>query len=198
MKKLFILLCVSFIFYTSCKTTGSAKSSAMQRDAADVYEVYITDTKSIVLLEPDKAGQEVNELQFCTARYGNQNFVFQCYTLCSKKEVSLFIMNEMGIEIGTFKYSGTELSLKSKFLPKTIRPEYFVVDIQNAYYDLKSLQSNYEKAGLRFAEEKTSSGYVRSVWDEKTLIETITVDSDKIVIQNNLRGYSLNFIREQQ
>ena len=82
--------------------------------------------------------------------------------------------------------------------PKNLKAEYIVCDIQNAYYDSAALEANYKNAGLIFETERIldESGEpveVRKIFEEKKLIEEITLKNGRevqsITIRNYLRGY---------
>lgn len=178
----------------SCKST---KAVSLLRP------VYITNTKKVNLLGPSAAWGVFEGLQLLNGSFGDTNFSLMSYTQIDASRISLSLMNDFGTDMGNIFYDGTKVIFESAYFPKALPGEYIICDIQNAYYDEAALRENYESAGLKLevwpaAVDKAGVQEIRCIYDEKKLIEEITILENTITIKNYLRGYEYNLTKLEE
>ncbi len=194
-KKSFLILSLilPLFFLNSC-------ASAKKAEAAGPFRpVYITNSKKVNLLEPEKAALVFDGVQVLNGSFGSQSFSLLSYTQIDERGISLSLMNDFGADMGNLFYDASTLSFDSAYFPKTLPGEYIICDIQNAYYSEEALRNNYEAAGLRFevsAPEEVEGELLqtRRIYDGKKLIEEITLSKHEVTIKNLLRGYSYQLV----
>ena len=188
-----LFLIAGLLLFASCKTKGAARQSATR-------PVYITNTKKINLLPPEKSALVFDGLQLFNGSFGDTGFTMMSYTQIDARGISLSLINDFGTDMGNLFYDGNQLKFESAYLPSKLPGEYIVEEIQNAYYDEEALKENYAAAKLRFevqkdAEDAEGNIYeVRRIFDGKNLIEKITKSEGKVRITNYLRGYAFELI----
>lgn len=167
---------------------GSCASTARQVDAEKT--VYITNTKKIVLLPPQCMDGTIDALQFFTGTFGERTFSARVYLHADAETISLMLLNDFGVDMGTLTYTNTVISFDSAYIPKKLKPQYIVADLQSAYYQIESLKILYGQSGLSFIEEISDFATVRKIFDNSRCIETIIRQNGSVTIQNHLRGYT--------
>lgn len=177
---------IFFIMFlgASCSTLKTEK----RKEATD-KKVYVTDKKSITILAPDELARDVDQLQLFTGEWNEKKITMQCYTVCDENGITVFLMNEFGIDMGTLSYKNGRVSVDSSFFPENIKGAYIIADLQNVYYDVSALERNYAHAGLAFKVIQLQDTELRTIYDGNVLIEKIEKYENKIVIHNFLRGY---------
>lgn len=173
------------LFMISCKTT---------KQASGLHPVYVTNTKKVYLLEPENFHGVYDAIQLLNGSFGNTSFSLMSYTQIDATGISLSLMNDFGADMGNVFYDGHQVIFDSAYFPKALPGEYIICDIQNAFYDEAALRKNYESAGLRFEVE---NGF-RRIFDDKKLIEEISILENTITIKNLLRGYEYNLIKVEE
>ena len=190
LKIVFVFL-AGFLFF-SCTSLNRQNSPKQETSGeADVlgpqYLVYVTNRHKVPLLLPC----DMNGIYF----FSDQN------------EMQLSLLNDFGTDMGSLFYDGREVRFESAMFPKNLKAEYIVCDIQNAYYDSAALEANYKNAGLSFETERIldESGEpveVRKIFEEKKLIEEITLKNGRevqsITIRNYLRGYEYKLTKVEE
>ena len=91
--------------------------------------------------------------------------------------------------MGTLTYTGGELALASAVLPKSLKAQYIVADIQFAYYDAAAVAQSLRSAGLDFIVTNDGDIELRRIMNGKKCIEEISISSSSVSIINHLRGY---------
>jgi hypothetical protein len=162
--------------------------------ASSFGPVYVTNSNKIFLLYPSSITDSLDNLFLVTGRFGGNTFTAQLYHYADDSELSLELMNDFGISMGSLSYTESSLDFNSSVFPRELKGEYVVSDIQAAFYDFDTLSYNFECAGLKFLRSVEEGREVRTIEKEKNgvseKIETITLSDGKIVIENHLRGYS--------
>ncbi|MCR5764071.1 MAG: DUF3261 domain-containing protein [Treponema sp.] len=186
MKKIvFFLILTAGLLFSSCVTTASKNKKT--------YSVFMTDTKKVNLLPPSCTEKNINVMQMFTGSFFSKDSKSVNMIACTEsteKKISIVMLNELGIEMVSVLYSDEELSLKSSFLPDTVRPEYIIMDIQNIYYKSELLSGLYKDSGLSFSVKKDNNIETRLVMDGNTIIENIEKKDGEIILHNYLRGYT--------
>ena len=191
-----LFLIAGLLLFASCKTTGAARQ-------ASVKPVYITNTKKINLLSPEKSAEVFDGLQLFNGSFGDSSFTMMSYTQIDAKGINLSLINDFGTDMGNLFYDGNQVKFESAYLPEKLPGEYIVEEIQNAYYDEEVLRENYAAAKLRFEVQKDAADAegniyeVRRIFDGKNLIEKITKTEGKVRITNYLRGYAFELINAE-
>lgn len=189
-----LFLIAGLLLFVSCKTTGAARQTATR-------PVYITNTKKIYLLPPEKSAEVFDGLQLFNGSFGDSSFAMMSYTQIDAKGINLSLINDFGTDMGNLFYDGNQVKFESAYLPEKLPGEYIVEEIQNAYYDEEALRENYAAAKLRFEIQKDAPEgniyEVRRIFDGKNLIEEITKTEGKVRITNYLRGYAFELINAE-
>lgn len=155
--------------------------------------VYVTNTKKVYLLPVESIQTPVESYQYFEGDFGSKKFNSNLFVTAGSSGISVLILNEMGIEMGNLVYDGESASIESTLFPKSLKCEYILLDLQNAYADSVALKPHYASYGLVF-EEIFQPGKVpvktRYIKNGKKIIEKISIFEKKIEIENYLRGYS--------
>ena len=183
--------------YANGGESGSAADAASNDAAgsAPLNKVYVTNTKKVPLLAPDALQGPRDCYEYFTGTFGEKTFASLCYLNADEDGISVVLMNEFGMEMGTLVYDGKSAALNSSLFPKKLKSEYILLDLQNVLYDAEKLSAHYKNYGLDFSEKVLEDGTVlRELKNKKKLIEKITVTLNKegarlTRIENLLRGY---------
>ncbi|MCR5218041.1 DUF3261 domain-containing protein [Treponema sp.] len=179
LKKIFFIFAVSIFtgIFAGCTSSGLNK-------------VYVTNTKKVSLLPPSSMMGETECYEYFSGNFGDQSFAMTCYFSSDNDGITILLLNDFGVQMGTMTYDGVTAALDSSVLPSSFKCEYILLDIQNAYYNKDKLIEHYKNHKLIFNEETKEDGsIVRKVMNKKDLIEEITIKDKTIVIKNYLRGY---------
>lgn len=210
LKIVFVFLAGFLVF--SC-TSLSRQNSSKQETSGEAgvlgpqYLVYVTNRHKVPLLLPCDMNGAVETYQVMEGSYGNQHFSMLLYFFSDQNEMQLLLLNDFGTDMGSLFYDGREVRFESAMFPKNLKAEYIVCDIQNAYYDSAALEANYKSAGLSFESVRTlyETGEpveVRKIFEEKKLIEEITLKNGRevqsITIRNYLRGYEYKLTKVEE
>lgn len=174
--KIFTAACVVLILgLASCATNKNV-------NAAVTYRVYTTNTKRVTLLPPNAMSQNINSLYLMNAEFGNDEFSVLAYVTADGNGISADLLSDFGTNLGTLVYDEKGvITLDSEIFPKSLPPEYVVIDFQNAFYDAEKLQAAYEKSRLKFevefSEEEDCVVETRRIFNGKKLIEEIKIET---------------------
>lgn len=177
MKKFCLIFLVSFLF---------AGCASLRNGEGGLNKVYVTNSTPVELLPVQAMVESVEEYQYFEGDFGRQKFASLLYLEADSTHISVLILNEMGIEIGSITYDGKRAVMDSSLFPKQLKCEYILLDLQNTYCDPQLLQEHYKKYGLDFAAADSR----RTISRKGTLIEEITFEENLIQIKNHLRGYT--------
>lgn len=193
MKNLLKHLCGIFIVITVLCSCTSKKA-----EASGLRPIYITNLKTVNLLNPTKACVVFEGLQALNGSFGSQSFTLLSYTQIDAKGINLSLMNDFGADMGNLFYDGISVIFDTAYFPKALPGEYIICDIQNAYYDKDELRKNFEAAGLKFVViTEENAVEIRKIFDGKNLIEEISISQNEVKIQNFLRGYSYQLVNAE-
>ena len=152
--------------------------------------VYVTDDKPVSVLPPRCMKGSLDTMQLFTGSFGDKAFTAWAYIQADQEGLTMLFLNDMAIDMGTLSYRENTLSFSSPYIPKNIKAEYILLDIQNVYYDFDSLAELYDSAGLSFTSSVAEGNRTYLLKDGDTIIEEIVSTGTVIRIQNFLRGYS--------
>ncbi len=183
MKRLFPIFAAAMIF-------ASCASSSLNK-------VFVTNLKRVSLLPPDAISKEIDSYQLFNGSFGEKSISALLYLTADKSGIQIVMLNDFGIEMGTISYDGESAEMDAPML-ENAKPEYILLDLQNAYADAEKLQAHYKKHGLTFTQEKTSDAILRKIKNGDDEIEEITISNDgaNVRIVNKLRGYEYNLEEE--
>lgn len=179
MRKCFFVLFVALLC-SSCVSTRAKK---------ELYTVHVTDTKEVSLLPVEDLENEIDIVQLFSGTYDKVSFNMLAYTECNRNKISVVMMNELGIKLGSILYSDDGILLDSKFFSDKIKGEYIIIDFQNAYYKKERLADLYKASGLSFEVVENKDSEIRTIMDGDIVIEEIEKSDGKITIRNYLRNY---------
>jgi len=209
MKKieLILIFALSLFLLFSCNSTRNPAelSEAEATIRRNTNPVYVTNTKKVYLLPVESIRTPVESYQYFEGDFGSKKFNSNLFLT-----ISVLILNEMGIEMGLLVYDGESASLESTLFPKSLKCEYILLDLQNAYAEEDALKKHYASYGLEFEEVSQPSSSeqnnnapssapggtqnaplkTRYIKNGKKIIEKISIFEKKIEIENILRGYS--------
>lgn len=160
--------------------------------------VYVTNTNKMYLLPSGEMEASEDCLQLLNGSFGDRSFTLMLYFQADQSGLFLTLLNDFGTDMGNLSYDGEEVLFDSAVFPENLKAEYILLDIQNAYYKIQSLQSAYQAAGLIFEEEINDSGKIRRIKKGKKVIEEITFNSNSIKIDNYLRAYQYNLTKSEE
>ena len=199
MKKieLILIFALSLFLLFSCNSTRNPVelSEAEATIRRNTNPVYVTNTKKVYLLPVESIRTPVESYQYFEGDFGSKKFNSNLFLTADSSGISVLILNEMGIEMGLLVYDGESASLESTLFPKSLKCEYILLDLQNAYAEEDALKKHYASYGLEFEEVSQTASQVpdvkiRYIKNGKKIIEKISIFEKKIEIENILRGYS--------
>ena len=199
MKKIELIPALTFSLFLlfSCNSTRNTAelSEAEATIRRNTNPVYVTNTKKVYLLPVESIRTPVESYQYFEGDFGSKKFNSNLFLTADSSGISVLILNEMGIEMGLLVYDGESASLESTMFPKSLKCEYILLDLQNAYAEEDALKKHYASYGLEFEEvsQPASQGpdvKIRWIKNGKKIIEKISIFEKKIEIENILRGYS--------
>ena len=174
------LLSSMIVAFASC---SSVKTRSLR------YPVHVTNTRVLDLLLPHDIAFPIDALYMFTGSFGASSFYMQAFIQANEGGIFINLLNDFGSDMGTLTYTGNELSLASAVLPKSLRAQYIVADMQFAYYDADAVASSLRRAGLDFIVTKDAGMELRRIMNGKKCIEEISVSPSSVSIVNHLRGY---------
>ncbi len=199
MKKIELILtfALSLFLLFSCNSTRNPAelSEAEATIRRNTNPVYVTNTKKVYLLPVESIQTPVESYQYFEGDFGSKKFNSNLFLTADSSGISVLILNEMGIEMGLLVYDGESASLESTLFPKSLKCEYILLDLQNAYAEEDALKKHYASYGLEFEEVSQPASQepdvkIRYIKNGKKIIEKISIFEKKIEIDNILRGYS--------
>ena len=174
------LLSSMIVAFASC---SSVKTRSLR------YPVHVTNTRVVDLLLPHDIASPIDGLYMFTGSFSASSFYMQAFIQANEGGIFINLLNDFGSDMGTLTYTGNELSLASAVLPKSLRAQYIVADMQFAYYDADAVASSLRRAGLDFIVTKDAGMELRRIMNGKKCIEEISVSPSSVSIVNHLRGY---------
>lgn len=187
MKKISYLI-ISFLVLL---TLVSCESTKMQKKPT-TNPVYVTNTKTVYLLDPSNMDGVEDSYQLLNGTFGDTSFTLLCYFYSDENGIDISLLNDFGTDMGNLTYNGETVVFHSEVFPENLKAEYILLDIQNAYYTYDSLVKAYAAVGLKFEQEIKDDSIIRIVKNGNKIIEMITKNRNFIKIENHIRGYEYN------
>ena len=186
-----------FILPVIAGTLLALASCASTKTETKLNKVYVTNTTKVDLLPVSAIADEIDKYQLFQGTFGDKQMNAQAYVKANQDGIEVVLMNDFGGEVGTISYDGVNATMESSIIPEKMKPEYIILDLQNAYASTEKLKEHYSKYDLEFAEIKTNittnNGGIRiaerAIAKDGKVIETITIGNGVITITNLLRGY---------
>ena len=187
----------------SCGSTPKVAGS-------DVSPVYVTNSKKYYLIEPSKIEKEIDSYLALKGKFGVNEFTCLSMLQMNDKGVETFALakialSDFGTTLGELSYDGKKVDLECALLPKRMKGEYIVADLQFAFYRLDEISKTLSKIGLSvnatmdFATaDNLSVKEVRSIMKGNKCIERITKTDKYVLIENLLRGYSYELVNADE
>ncbi len=183
MKKLSVIVLLTTLLISGCATT--------KVDIPELNKVFVTNSKRVDLLPVSAMIKSIDECSYFEGAFRDKTFSALAYITADNTGITLLLLNEFGIEIGSVIYNGTTAQLDSQLFSKKAKCEYLLLDIQNIYCDAQRLKEHYSKYGINFSYCDTE----RTICKNKKVIEKIQYSDDKIVLTNFIRNYSYTLIK---
>lgn len=168
---------------------GALTGCATVKKTGNLSPVFVTNTKSINLLQPVNMDGAIDNLQLLTGSFGETSFSLLAYFQSDDSGIFLALMNTMGTDMGSLTFDGEYVSFETAVFPAELKPEYIIADIQHAYYKADAVQANLAASKLTFIETTEGKVRIRKILSGKKLIEEIRIDGGRVAIKNYLRGY---------
>lgn len=176
-----ILIFCSLIFF-SCESSKNIEDKATSK-------VFVTNSKSINILKPDCIAKNIDDIFLLSAKFGDTKFNIISYMQANENGIYLELLNDFGNSMGSLIYENNYVYLDCSFIPKKLKGEYIINDLQFVFYKTEFLEQNYENANLKFICNNNDEVEERFIYSGKKLIEKAEIQKDKIIITNYLRNY---------
>lgn len=170
-----------------CCTLVFASCASMKQNIK--YPVHVTNTAVIDLLPASDMKGAIDGLFSLEMKSKGKSFCALSYLTADDTGIYATLLNDFGMNIASLSYTGEELNLDSAVLPKNMRAQYLVADLQFALYDIDALQSALNGAGLVLKIDGDSTR--RTIMKGKKIIEEIEINGGNIKVSNVLRDYEL-------
>jgi hypothetical protein len=181
----FLVLLVSL--FAACKT--EAKYSPYP-------PVAITSRARYFLLPPSAIEEPLDMPQQVTGRYGEQEFIIDCWVQANEQGITIALFNSFGTEAGYLAFTDGAVSFFSSVFPPNLRAEYIVADFQFCFYRVDLLSQALKDSGLtlvveiRDGIEEKESQEVRTIFAGKKPVVEIVKTESAVSLKNFLRDYS--------
>lgn len=190
---------VAFTAFVFASLLAAASCASTKNSGTKLNKVYVTNTKKVSLLPADAIKIPQEYYEYFTGTFNGTTFASLCYLDAGENGISVVLLNEFGMEMGTLIYDGNTASLNSSLFPKSLKSEYIILDLQNIFCSAEELLLHYKNYGLDFSERALDDKtVVRELFNKKDLIEKITVTLNEegarcTRLENLLRGYVFEF-----
>jgi hypothetical protein len=169
----------------------SCKSQAKFSQYAPVS---ITDRKNYFLLPPEAIEKPLDMPQQISGRYGEQEFIMDCWVQANDRGITIALFNSFGTEAGYLAFTGEAVSFFSSVFPSALKAEYIVADFQFCFYRVDLLSQALKDSGLRLVVEIRDgieeSQEVRTIFSGKKPLVEIVKTGSSVFLKNFLRDYS--------
>lgn len=162
-------------------------------------KVFVTNLKRVPLLPADAISREIDSYQLFRGSFGASTLTAPLYLTADGNGIQIVLLNDFGLEMGTISYDGEHAEMEAPLF-REAKPEYILLDLQNAYADADRLTEHYGRHGLSFTERIDGEGVHRQVANGDEVIEDITIspDGSAVRIVNHLRDYEYNLTEESE
>lgn len=170
------------LIFSSCVTSKNIENKSTSK-------VFITNSKSINILSLECIAKNIDNIFLLSAKFGDSKFNVLAYIQANENEFYIELLNDFGSTMGSLIYENNLIDLTSDFIPKKLKGEYIINDLQLVFYKTEFLKQNYENAKLNFICTNKNEIEERFIYNGKKLIEKAEIQKDKITITNYLRNY---------
>ncbi len=187
------------IFLASCQTFRPRQPEIQMVESENLY-TYVNNTKTFTLLPPSDFQFSPDSYCHFTADFKGRTFESDCLLIINHEKIYLNLLNPLGSSLGEIVFDGKSVKSQSSVLPKSLKAEYIIADIQYIFYDFEKIAAALGKKGLRFLktsewiyENDGSSREIltgRMIQDGKSTISEIRYSESEVTLENKLRGYS--------
>lgn len=172
---------------------------------SEVSPVYVTNSKKYYLIEPSKIERNIDSYIALKCKFGENEFTCLSMLQMNEKSVYLCLLSDFGTTLGELSYDGKKVDLECALLPKRMKGEFIVADLQFAFYRLDEISKTLNKIGLTVSAsmdfatvDNLSVKEVRSIMKGNKCIERITKTNKSVLIENLLRGYSYELVNADE
>ncbi len=181
--KFLISIFILFILiFSSCETSKNIENKTTSK-------VFITNSKSINILSSECISKNIDNIFLLSAKFGDTKFNIISYIQADENGIYIEFLNDFGSTMGSLIYENNSVNLTSDFIPKKLKGEYIINDLQLVFYKTEFLEQNYENANLKFICTNNNKTEERFIYNGNKLIEKAEIQEDKILIINYLRNY---------
>ncbi|MDR1411019.1 MAG: DUF3261 domain-containing protein [Spirochaetaceae bacterium] len=180
------LLAVLVVFFlAACKTEARVSPYA---------PVPVTNRARYFLLPPSAIEEPLDMPQQIIGRYGEQEFIMDCWVQANERGITIALFNSFGTEAGYLAFTDGAVSFFSSLFPPALKAEYIVADFQFCFYRADLLTQALKDSGLRLVVEIRDgigeSDEVRTIFSGKQAIAEIVKTKSAVTLKNFLRDYS--------
>ena len=179
-KKISVISLFLLFVFTSCSSTRT------------IRPVYLTNEKTISLLDLDCVGEPIDSYQLMTGSFeGHEEFTAEVLLQANENILALIMMTTTGQTIAEITYDGVMTTFESSFIPaNAFKAEYVLADIQLAFYNEKEVEKELYESDLIFKYGEDNNGTFREIYDEGELIWRCNSTVSHISVINFLRKYN--------
>jgi hypothetical protein len=192
-----LLAALAVFVLASCKTEGRV---------SQYPPVSVTNRARYFLLPPSAIEKPLDMPQQITGRYGEQEFIMDCWVQANERGITIALFNSFGTEAGYLAFTDGAVSFFSSLFPPSLKAEYIVADFQFCFYRADLLAQALKDSGLRLVVEMRGgvdgveglngiggiegSSEVRTVFAGKNPVLEIVKTNSSVSLKNFLRDYS--------
>jgi hypothetical protein len=173
------------LLLASCKTQAKYSPYA---------PVAITDRRNYFLLPPQAIEKPLDMPQQIAGRYGEQEFIMDCWVQANERGITIALFNSFGTEAGYLAFTEGAVSFFSSVFPSALKAEYIVADFQFCFYRVDLLSQALKDSGLTLIVEirdgVAESQEVRTIFSGKKPIVEVVKTGSSVSLKNFLRDYS--------
>ena len=148
--------------------------------------VYLTNTRAVHALSAAKLGTSLSIYQGVEGFYQKQSYYLEAIVQATPSEISVTALSNFGTQVYDLVYNDSGIKFSGA---QNIKPEYMLVDFELCYFPASSIKEMLEPAGLALEETAQPGGWVRKIYDGKTVLIEIARSGRELRYRNLLRGY---------
>jgi hypothetical protein len=156
--------------------------------------VSVTNRARYFLLPPSAVEKPIDMPQQIIGRYGEQEFIMDCWVQANERGITIALFNSFGTEAGYLAFTDGAVSFFSPVFPSSLKAEYIVADFQFCFYRVDLLSQSLKDSGLRLVVEIhdgiEENREVRTIFAGKKPIVEIVKTESAVSLKNFLRDYS--------
>ena len=148
--------------------------------------MYLTNESQFFLLPPSGIEKSMDMPQQLTASYGGSDYFVNSWLKADETGIEMSLFSDFGTNLAELTYREGEISFSSLVLPKSLKPEYIVADLQLCFYKPALLGPALQQCGLVLE----TPGNKRRILKGNDLIIEIEKSQTTVKLVNHLRGYT--------